>query len=201
MVPVSDSSSLAIENRSFERYPVAMNGDHYYLSDGETLQNKLRMVNRAELNAAIEEAETGARKRIIDTGDYPGLAGLRAIHRETYRDLFRWAGKYRTADIDGNPLRYDPAAFIQPNLEHIFETYEQARATDSLDRGIMGDLLFALAAAHPFWNGSRFTENLWLEVNHPNVLGRPRAFESAREKALLAGHSDALRQYLTKTTL
>lgn len=201
MVRSSNSSSLAIENRGGERYRIVMNGDHYYLNDGETLQNKLRLVNRAELNDAIEKAEADARQRILANGDYPGLSGLQAIHHDTYKGLFRWAGKYRTADIEGDAGRYDPAAFVQPNLEYIFEIYEQAKTTGSLDRGTMGELLFCLAAAHPFWNGSRFTETLWLEVNYPNVLKRPRAFESAREKALLAGQSDALRQHLTKTTL
>tara|TARA_R110000772_G_scaffold158266_3_gene269477 strand:+ start:592 stop:1128 length:537 start_codon:yes stop_codon:yes gene_type:complete len=178
-----------------------MNGEHYYLKNGLTLQNKLRITDRAELERATEKVEQDGRKRILASGDYHGLAGLLTIHKQTYGKLFRWAGKYRTADIDGNNLQYDPAAFVQANLEYIFERYDQAKTTGSLDRGLLGEVLFYLAVAHPFWNGNRFTENLWLEINHPNVLERPRALETARAKALLARESFPLCGYLTKITL
>lgn len=192
---------VAIDPTITRRYPRAMNGDHYYLKDGLTLQNKLRITDRAELERAVAEAEEAGRAHVLARGNYTGLAGLLAIHKQTYGKLFRWAGKYRTAEINGERPQYDPSAFVQANLEYIFERYDQAKATDSLDRGLLGEVLFYLAAAHPFWNGSRFTENLWLEVNHPNVLERPRAFETARDKALLARSSDPLCEYLTKTTL
>ena len=178
-----------------------MTGEHYYFKDGKTLQNKPRITDRAELERAIEEAETSARERILARGGYESLKGLIAIHKETYAKLFRWAGKYRTAEMKGSHPHYDPAAFIQANLEYIFERYDHARATDSLDRGLLGEVLFYIAAAHPFWNGSRFTETLWIELNHPNVLERARAFESARDKALLARNADPLREHLTKTTI
>jgi fido (protein-threonine AMPylation protein) len=190
-----------IESSSAPGYPCAMNGEYYYLKDGLTLQNKLRITDRAELDAAVQKAEDAARQRVLAHGDYPGLKGLLAIHKQTYDKLFRWAGKYRTADITAPHPYYDPAAFVQANLEYIFERYDQAKATNSLDRGLLGELLFYLATAHPFWNGSRFTENLWLEVNHPTVLERPRAFETARDKALLDRTSDPLCEYLTKTTI
>jgi fido (protein-threonine AMPylation protein) len=201
MVPVCNTFSAPIESGAAQRYWFAMDGGYYFLNDGVTLQNIPRITNCAELDRAVQEAEESARQRILASGDYPGLAGLLAIHKDTYKDLFRWAGKYRTADIPGERPHYDPAAFVQPNLEYIFARYDKAKATGSLDRGLMGELLFFLAAAHPFWQGSRFAENLWLEVNHPNVLERPRALEGAREKALLAGKSDPLSEYLTKTTL
>jgi len=193
------ASPVAIERNSPRRYSHAMNGEHYYLKDGLTLQNKLRITDRAELERVVEEAEAAARERILGSSSFQGLKGLLAIHKQTYDKIFRWAGKYRTADIDGGRANYDPAAFVQANLEFIFERYDQANTTNSLDRGLLGEVVFYLAAAHPFWNGTRFTENLWLELNHPNVLERPRAFETARDKALLARNSDPLCEYLRKS--
>ena len=195
------SPRVAIERSSLRVYSRLMNGEHYYLKDGLTLQNKLRITDRAELERAVEKAEAAARQRILAHADYPSLKGLLALHKETYSKLFRWAGKYRTADIEGEHPHYDPAAFVQANLEYIFERYDQAKAADSIDCDLLGEVMFYLAAARPFWNGSRYTENLWLELNHPNVLEQPRAFETAREKALLARNSDPLREYLAKTTL
>jgi cell filamentation protein len=161
--------------------------DPYAYSGTDVLKNKAGLRDRGLLEAFELEMTTLRAEEPLPHGRF-GPAHYRAVHRHLFRDVYRWAGRYRTVRTakQGNVFCYP---------EHI------ARSMDTL---------FARLKAAPFTGGSPFSEfaaataEFLAELNaiHPFREGNGRAQLSFLHlMAIRAGHPLALQKIELETML
>lgn len=87
--------------KNIQRKETKMN-DPYCYENCEVLRNKLGIRNDEELSKAEVEFSCNAIHELGTTpleGDYD-FAHLCAIHNRMFRDIYEWAGKTRTVDME-----------------------------------------------------------------------------------------------------
>ena len=147
----------ALEQREYERL-------HYPGTD--ILINKLGIRDPGRLQAAeryhnIERLQVGLPEEARNLS----ISGLRAIHHTLLRDVYDWAGSFRTYTT-GRTAPFARPEFIEPMLEGAFA---DLRAEQNL-RGLAPEAFAARAAvyvneinaAHPFVEGNGRMQRVWL---------------------------------------
>lgn len=197
----------------------------YLLADGQTLRNKVGATNPTELrraeDALVEYRAIGLRQaRLPATYD---LAGLQAVHRHLFQDVYEWAGQVRTVEIrkgTGGHTLQGRSGFFTPREQIVGamrEVGEVLGETDNLRRVparavpvMLAGVYDAVNQAHPFREGNgrtqrEFVRALARECGHDVdwtqvVRGAPglasendRASESGR-----AGDPRALREMFSR---
>lgn len=148
-----------------------------YLYPGTTVLRNLPGLRNAEQLAAFEAVKTTHRiyelLRNPVVGDFDS-GHLRAIHQRVFRDIFPWAGEFRTtmlgkAEHFGQaPTWFTPPHLLEYESKRIFGLLHRANLLRGLQR-----LTFARQAAqflteinklHPFREGNGRTQRLFVDV-------------------------------------
>jgi cell filamentation protein len=136
-----------------------------YLYPGTYALKNLRDIRDPGMLARFEAEATS--RRIIELMDTPApgrfdTAHLRAIHKHIFRDVYAWAGRFRTVNIAKDGHLFGAAAFLDPALDDVFRKLsaeEHLRGTDP-DTFVQraGFFLSEVNAAHPFREGNGRTQ-------------------------------------------
>ena len=102
---------------------------------------------------------------ILDTFDVGTYAGLQAIHRWLFEDLYEFAGQTRTLNIAKGHFRFASALYLEEALERISampqKTFEQIVAK-----------YIEMNIAHPFLEGNGRSTRIWLDAILRKELGK-----------------------------
>lgn len=134
------------------------------------LENKLGIVNEVEL-AREEERLTKLRARelfeagLLDSSEAGTFAGLCAIHRHLFQDVYDFAGQMRTVNIAKGNFRFAPVMYLSAALEAI-EKMPQSTFDEIIEKYV------EMNVAHPFREGNGRSTRVWLDVILKKELGR-----------------------------
>lgn len=134
------------------------------------LENKLGIANEVEL-AREEERLTKLRARelfetrLLDSFETGTFAGLRAIHRYLFQDVYDFAGQMRTVNIAKGNFRFAPVMYLSAALEAI-EKMPQGTFDEIIEKYV------EMNVAHPFREGNGRSTRIWLDVILKKELGR-----------------------------
>ena len=134
------------------------------------LENKLGIANEVEL-AREEERLTKLRARelfetrLLDSFETGTFAGLRAIHRYLFQDVYDFAGQVRTVNIAKGNFRFAPVMYLSAALEAI-EKMPQGTFDEIIEKYV------EMNVAHPFREGNGRSTRIWLDVILKKELGR-----------------------------
>jgi cell filamentation protein, protein adenylyltransferase len=149
-----------------------------YLYPGTNVLKNLRALTDAELLERFEARRT--HRRIAELIDTPvagrfDVAHLKAIHRYIFKDVYEWAGHFRTVNISKGGHLFGLAPFLEPALQQVLERLAAENYLAGLDAPTFAKraawYLGEINAAHPFREGNGRTQR-----------------EFMREVAVSAGH-------------
>ena len=132
-------------------------------------ENKLGLTGVAFLHEEERISKLRARQlfdeQIIDTIEVGTYAGLQAIHRWLFGDIYDFAGQTRTLNMAKGGFRFASALYLDDALEKISampqETYEQIIAK-----------YVEMNIAHPFMEGNGRSTRIWLDAMLRQSLGK-----------------------------
>lgn len=136
-----------------------------YLYPGTNVLRNLRGLTDPKLLERFEARRTHRRlAELIDT-PVPGgfdVAHLKAIHRYIFRDVYEWAGQFRTVNVSKGGHLFGLATFLEPALQQILAKLATEKHLVDLDAEIFANraayFLGELNAAHPFREGNGRTQ-------------------------------------------
>lgn len=113
------------------------------------LDNKLGISNDLEL---AREEERLTKLRALEVGTFAGLA---AIHRRLFQDVYAFAGERRTVNIAKGNFSFAPVMYLDAALE----------AIDKMPQGTFDQIVekyVEMNVAHPFREGNGRSTRIWL---------------------------------------
>ena len=126
------------------------------------LENKLGLTSIAELDR--EEERISKKKaaqlfdrKLLDTFDVGTFAGLTAIHKYLFEDIYDFAGELRTVNIAKGNFRFASLMYLQAALENI-DKMPQSNFDEIVEKYVEMNI------AHPFREGNGRSTRIWL--NH-----------------------------------
>ena len=133
------------------------------------LQNKLGLTGVAFLHEEERISKIKARRlydeRVIDTFEVGTYAGLQAIHRWLFEDIYDFAGETRKLNMAKGGFRFASALYLEDALRQISampqETFEQIIAK-----------YVEMNIAHPFLEGNGRSTRIWLDAMLKKALGK-----------------------------
>lgn len=139
--------------------------DPYLDAANGVLRNKLGLTDAAALEAA-EGQIVAVRDAAIAAGPLPGaydLKHLRAFHKRLFGDIYTWAGKLRTVDIEKGGTHFCRAEFLESSADNdVFPMIKEANFLRGLTREevvqAMAAQLAEVNALHPFREGNGRTQ-------------------------------------------
>ena len=125
------------------------------------LENKLGLTNEAELARAEEKISKTKALELYDTGLLDTLAvgtfaGLAAIHRHLFEDVYAFAGQMRTVNIAKGNFRFAPVMYLAAALESI-DRMPQTTYDEIIEKYV------EMNVAHPFREGNGRSTRIWLD--------------------------------------
>ena len=125
------------------------------------LENKLGLTNEAELARAEEKISKTKALELYDTGlldtfAVGTFAGLAAIHRYLFEDVYAFAGQMRTVNIAKGNFRFAPVMYLAAALESI-DRMPQTTYDEIIEKYVEMNI------AHPFREGNGRSTRLWLD--------------------------------------
>lgn len=126
-----------------------------------TLDNLLGITNDIEF-AREEERLTKRRalelfeSRLLDSFEVGTFAGLAAIHKHLFQDVYDFAGDIRTDNISKGGFRFAPAIYLSEALE----------AIGRMPQSTFGEIVekyVEMNDAHPFREGNGRATRIWLD--------------------------------------
>lgn len=134
------------------------------------LENKLNITDSAEL--AREEERISKKKavelfdsKLIDTFEVETFAGLAAIHKYLFEDIYDFAGKMRTVNIAKGSFRFAPLIYLEAALANIDEM-PQSTFDEIVEKYV------EMNVAHPFREGNGRSTRIWLDCIFKKELGK-----------------------------
>ena len=134
------------------------------------LENKLNITDSAEL--AREEERISKKKavelfdsKLIDTFEVGTFAGLAAIHKYLFEDIYDFAGKMRTVNIAKGNFRFAPLIYLEAALANIDEM-PQSTFDEIVEKYV------EMSVAHPFREGNGRSTRIWLDCIFKKELGK-----------------------------
>lgn len=133
----------------------------YLLDDGKTLRNRVGATTPDDLRRA-EDHLVETRALSLREHDLPGtydLAGLQAVHRHMFQDVYDWAGELRTVSIRKSAdTWFTPVPDIEPSMEVLaghLRASDNLRAIDAQHvPGALATVYDIVNQAHPFREGN-----------------------------------------------
>ena len=125
------------------------------------LENKLGLTNEAELARAEEKISKTKALELYDTGLLDTFvvgtfAGLAAIHRYLFEDVYAFAGQMRTVNIAKGNFRFAPVMYLAAALESI-DRMPQTTYDEIIEKYV------EMNVAHPFREGNGRSTRIWLD--------------------------------------
>ena len=125
------------------------------------LENKLGLTNEAELARAEEKISKSKALELYDTGlldtfAVGTFAGLAAIHRHLFEDVYAFAGQMRTVNIAKGNFRFAPVMYLAAALESI-DRMPQTTYDEIIEKYV------EMNVAHPFREGNGRSTRIWLD--------------------------------------
>lgn len=125
------------------------------------LENKLGLKNEAELARAEEKISKTKALELYDTGlldtfAVGTFAGLAAIHRHLFEDVYAFAGQMRTVNIAKGNFRFAPVMYLAAALESI-DRMPQTTYDEIIEKYV------EMNVAHPFREGNGRSTRIWLD--------------------------------------
>jgi cell filamentation protein len=136
-----------------------------YLYSGTSVLRNLRGLTDPEQLERFEARRT--HQRIAELMDNPlsgkfDLAHLKAIHLYIFKDVYEWAGQFRTVNISKGGRLFGLANFLEPALQQVLTKLTAENRLANLDAdtfaGRAAYFLGELNAAHPFREGNGRTQ-------------------------------------------
>lgn len=134
------------------------------------LENKLNITDSAEL--AREEERISKKKavelfdsKLIDTFEVGTFAGLAAIHKYLFEDIYDFAGTMRTVNIAKGNFRFAPLIYLEAALANIDEM-PQSTFDEIVEKYV------EMNVAHPFREGNGRSTRIWLDCIFKKELGK-----------------------------
>ena len=134
------------------------------------LDNKLGLTSTAELDR--EEERISKKKaaqlfdrKLLDTFDVGTFAGLTAIHKYLFEDIYDFAGELRTVNIAKGNFRFAPLMYLQAALENI-DKMPQSNFDEIIEKYVEMNI------AHPFREGNGRSTRIWLDHILKNEIGK-----------------------------
>ena len=134
------------------------------------LDNKLGLTSTAELDR--EEERISKKKaaqlfdrKLFDAFDVGTFAGLAAIHKYLFEDIFDFAGEIRTVNIAKGNFRFAPLMYLQAALENI-DKMPQSNFDEIVEKYVEMNI------AHPFREGNGRSTRIWLDNILKNEIGK-----------------------------
>ena len=123
------------------------------------LENKLGLTNEAELARAEEKISKTKALELYDTGlldtfAVGTFAGLAAIHRYLFEDVYAFAGQMRTVNIAKGNFRFAPVMYLAAALESI-DRMPQTTYDEIIEKYV------EMNVAHPFREGNGRSTRIW----------------------------------------
>lgn len=88
------------------------------------------------------------------------VEGYKGIHKELFKDVFEWAGKFRTIDISKGGTEFCPYSFIDNCLRNcLAEIYQNRDKIDNLE--VFSKYYSDLNYVHPFREGNGRTQHFF----------------------------------------
>lgn len=133
------------------------------------LENKLGLTDSAELARAEEKlSKTKARelfeKGLLDTFETGTFAGLCAIHKYLFDEIYDFAGKMRTVNIAKGGFRFAPVMYLEAALKDV-EKMPQSTFEEIIEKYV------EMNVAHPFREGNGRSTRIWLDCILKKELG------------------------------
>ena len=133
------------------------------------LKNKLGLEGLAfqleEERISKQKAKRLFEEHVLDTFEVGTYAGLQAIHRWLFEDIYDFAGQTRTLNIAKGGFRFASAIYLDEALERISDmpqsTFEQIVAK-----------YIEMNVAHPFLEGNGRATRIWLDAILKKELGK-----------------------------
>lgn len=134
------------------------------------LENKLGLTSIAKLDR--EEERISKKKaaqlfdrKLLDTSDVGTFAGLTAIHKYLFEDIYDFAGDLRTVNIAKGNFRFAPLMYLQAALENI-DKMPQSNFDEIIEKYVEMNI------AHPFREGNGRSTRIWLDHILKNEIGK-----------------------------
>jgi cell filamentation protein len=126
------------------------------------LDNKLNITDQVALAKAEEKISKQKAKQLfdstaIDAIEIGAFAGLAAIHRYLFEDIYPFAGKIREVNIAKGHFRFVPLMYLQPALHHI-DAMPQSGFDEIIEKYVEMNI------AHPFREGNGRATRIWLDL-------------------------------------
>ena len=134
------------------------------------LENKLGLTSTAELDRAEEriskkKAAQLFDRKLLDTFDVGTFAGLTAIHKYLFEDIYDFAGELRTVNIAKGNFRFAPLMYLQAALDNI-DKMPQSNFDEIVEKYVEMNI------AHPFRDGNGRSTRIWLDHILKNEIGK-----------------------------
>lgn len=157
-----------------------MSGDPYTYPYTDVLKNKLGIHNKDELERMERQLVLQRAREGTPAGQFD-LDHLKAIHRHLFQDVYDWAGKTRTVELNKGGQQFQFRQFIEIGIADVHKRLvawdllkglcQQDFAKKAAE--ILGDVNYV----HPFREGNGRTQLLYLEqlaeqAGHPLDLTR-----------------------------
>lgn len=161
--------------------------DPYCYPETTVLKNRAGLRTQAELDFFEEEATAQRAAEPLPAGRF-GIRHYCAIHHHLFRDVYNWAGRFRTVRISkgGNSFCY-PEHIVR-ETRALFGSLERRSKLRGLDTDTFAEraahFLAELNAIHPFREGNGRTQLAFLTAL-ADQAGHPFALERLDPKAML----------------
>ena len=134
------------------------------------LENKLGQTSSTELDR--EEERISKKKaaqlfdrKLLDTFDVGTFAGLAAIHKYFFEDIYDFAGELRTVNIVKGNFRFAPLMYLQTALENI-DKMPQSNFDEIVEKYVEMNI------AHPFRECNGRSTRIWIDHILKNEIGK-----------------------------
>jgi len=147
-----------------------------YVYPGTTVLKNIPGIRNQRMLDRFEADRVG--QRSLELIEHPitgffDVTHLQQIHRYLFRDVYEWAGCFRTVDIAKGNSYFAHVPYIQPALESLFEKLSEEQHLRGLNQEAFArrgaEILGTLNAVHPFREGNGRTQREFVrELAHKN---------------------------------
>lgn len=126
------------------------------------LENKLGILNSAELAKEEEKRSKQRARELFESGDLDSLkAGtyesLASIHKYLFEEIYVFAGKMREVNLAKGNFRFASVIYLESALENI-ERMPQSTFDEIVEKYV------EMNVAHPFREGNGRSMRIWLDL-------------------------------------
>lgn len=140
--------------------PYKIKNDPYVYAGTDILRNKLDIQGKEKLEE-VEFSITATELAALDEDPVAGnfdLEHLQAIHAQLFDQLYDWAGKLRTVDIEKDGTRFAHVVHLENAAQGLFSQLKQDKWLKGLDKGeFLGKFTHyysEINVLHPFREGN-----------------------------------------------